>query len=64
MKYSQASGELELEKLSEKSYPFLLSRAAWFVPFLLLFVSLSFNFQKRVSDWSISRLWIRWSILV
>ena len=48
MKYSQAPRELEQEELEGT---FLLSSyATWFVPFL--FVSLSFSFQKRESDWN------------
>lgn len=47
MKYSQEPRELEQEELEGT---FLLSsHATWFVPFL--FVSLSFSFQKRESDW-------------
>ena len=47
MKYSQEPRELEQEELEGT---FLLSsHGTWFVPFL--FVSLSFSFQKRESDW-------------
>lgn len=47
MKYSQAPRELEQEQLQGT---FLLSsHAARSVPFL--FVSLSFSFQERESDW-------------
>lgn len=61
IKYSQAPRQLERKEESETAL--LLSRAAWFVPFLLVFVSLSFSFQKRESDWPMSGLWIRCPIL-